>query len=71
MIPFYTLGVYKNKGEDKQCLEEIIIAGFGGQGVMSMGQIIAYAGMLEGKVYLGCHLTVLNNVGERPIVQLL
>ncbi|WML60811.1 2-oxoacid:acceptor oxidoreductase family protein [Neobacillus sp. PS2-9] len=29
--------------------EEIIIAGFGGQGVMSMGQLIAYAGMLEGK----------------------
>ena len=30
-------------------LEEIIIAGFGGQGVMSMGQLLAYAGMLEGK----------------------
>ncbi|OCA84435.1 2-oxoacid:ferredoxin oxidoreductase subunit gamma [Bacillus sp. FJAT-27225] len=30
-------------------LEEIIIAGFGGQGVMSMGQLIAYAGMHEGK----------------------
>jgi len=30
-------------------LEEIIIAGFGGQGVMSMGQLIAYAGMIEGK----------------------
>lgn len=30
-------------------MEEIIIAGFGGQGVMSMGQLIAYAGMLEGK----------------------
>lgn len=30
-------------------LEEMIIAGFGGQGVMSMGQLIAYAGMLEGK----------------------
>jgi 2-oxoglutarate ferredoxin oxidoreductase subunit gamma len=28
---------------------EIIFAGFGGQGVLSMGQIIAYAGMLEGK----------------------
>jgi len=28
---------------------EIIIAGFGGQGVMSMGQLLAYAGMLEGK----------------------
>jgi 2-oxoglutarate ferredoxin oxidoreductase subunit gamma len=30
-------------------LEEIIIAGFGGQGVMSMGQLLAYAGMQEGK----------------------
>lgn len=30
-------------------LEEIIIAGFGGQGVMSMGQLLAYAGMIEGK----------------------
>jgi len=30
-------------------LHEIIIAGFGGQGVMSMGQLLTYAGMLEGK----------------------
>ncbi|MGI5847127.1 MAG: 2-oxoacid:acceptor oxidoreductase family protein [Candidatus Cryptobacteroides sp.] len=29
--------------------EEIIIAGFGGQGVLSMGKILAYAGMMEGK----------------------
>lgn len=28
---------------------EIIIAGFGGQGVLTMGQLIAYAGMKEGK----------------------
>ncbi|MBI4428907.1 MAG: 2-oxoacid:acceptor oxidoreductase family protein [Ignavibacteriales bacterium] len=28
---------------------EIIIAGFGGQGVLSMGQILAYAAMIEGK----------------------
>ena len=28
---------------------EIIIAGFGGQGVLSMGQIIVYAAMKEGK----------------------
>ena len=27
--------------------EKIICAGFGGQGVMSMGQLLAYAGMLE------------------------
>ncbi|HCC32844.1 MAG TPA: 2-oxoacid:ferredoxin oxidoreductase subunit gamma [Clostridiales bacterium] len=31
---------------DKQY--EVIMAGFGGQGVMSMGQLLAYAGMLEG-----------------------
>jgi 2-oxoglutarate ferredoxin oxidoreductase subunit gamma len=30
-------------------LEEVIIAGFGGQGVMLMGRLLAYAGMLEGK----------------------
>lgn len=30
-------------------LYEIIIAGFGGQGVMSMGQLLAYAGMIENK----------------------
>ncbi|RXJ03911.1 2-oxoacid:ferredoxin oxidoreductase subunit gamma [Anaerobacillus alkaliphilus] len=30
-------------------LHEIIIAGFGGQGVMSMGQLLAYAGMIEEK----------------------
>lgn len=29
--------------------EEVIFAGFGGQGVLSMGQILAYAGMMEGK----------------------
>ena len=29
--------------------EEIIIAGFGGQGILSAGRILAYAGMLEGR----------------------
>lgn len=28
---------------------EIIVAGFGGQGVLSMGRLIAYAAMIEGK----------------------
>ncbi len=28
--------------------EEIIIAGFGGQGVLSMGKILAYSGMMQG-----------------------
>jgi len=30
-------------------LQEIILAGFGGQGVMSMGQLLAYAGLMEEK----------------------
>lgn len=30
-------------------LHEVIIAGFGGQGVMVMGQLLTYAGMLEEK----------------------
>lgn len=30
-------------------LEELIIAGFGGQGVLSMGMTLAYGGMVEGK----------------------
>ena len=29
--------------------EEIIIAGFGGQGVLSMGKILAYAGIMQDK----------------------
>ena len=29
--------------------EEILISGFGGQGVLSMGKILAYAGMMEDK----------------------
>jgi len=29
--------------------EEIIIAGFGGQGVLSMGKILAYSGIMQNK----------------------
>lgn len=29
--------------------EKVICAGFGGQGVMSMGQLLTYSGMMEGK----------------------
>lgn len=29
--------------------EKVICAGFGGQGVMSLGQLLTYAGMVEGK----------------------
>ncbi|MDY3732021.1 MAG: 2-oxoglutarate ferredoxin oxidoreductase subunit gamma, partial [Alloprevotella sp.] len=28
---------------------EILISGFGGQGVLSMGKILAYAALMEGK----------------------
>jgi 2-oxoglutarate ferredoxin oxidoreductase subunit gamma len=30
-------------------LEELLVAGFGGQGVLSLGMTLAYAGMVEGK----------------------
>ncbi len=30
-------------------IEKIIISGFGGQGIMVLGQLLAYAGMIEGK----------------------
>ncbi|WP_101688416.1 2-oxoacid:acceptor oxidoreductase family protein [Dysgonomonas massiliensis] len=30
-------------------IKEIIIAGFGGQGVLSMGKILAYSGLMEGR----------------------
>ena len=30
-------------------VQEIVIAGFGGQGVLSMGMILAYSGIMEGK----------------------
>ena len=30
-------------------VQEIVIAGFGGQGVLSMGMILAYSGLMEGK----------------------
>jgi len=30
-------------------IHEVIMAGFGGQGVMLIGELLAYAGMLEGK----------------------
>ncbi|OAV73128.1 Pyruvate synthase subunit porC [Bacteroidales bacterium Barb6] len=33
----------------KSMKQEIIIAGFGGQGVLSMGKILAYSGLMEGK----------------------
>jgi len=36
-----------NNGKLKFMTEEIIIAGFGGQGVLSMGKIMAYSGIMQ------------------------
>ena len=51
MFPFYPLGDLKNKRIKKTetMKQEIIIAGFGGQGVLSMGKILAYSGLMEDK----------------------
>ena len=35
--------------------EEIIIAGFGGQGVLSMGKILAYSGIMQDQEVLRYH----------------
>lgn len=40
------------------CNERILCAGFGGQGVMSLGQLLTYAGMIENK-----HVTWLPSYG--------
>ncbi len=34
--------------------QRVCCAGFGGQGVLSMGKLLAYAGMLEGKEVSWC-----------------
>ena len=39
----------RDEGGQISMTEQIILAGFGGQGVLLAGQIIAYAGMNEGK----------------------
>ncbi len=49
--------------------EEIIIAGFGGQGVLSMGKILAYSGLMEGKEVSWMPLMVPNNEVEQPTLQ--
>lgn len=38
-----------NSLNDHRQLEELIVAGFGGQGVLSLGMTLAYAGMVENK----------------------
>jgi len=50
MFPFYPLGDLKDKDKKTETMkQEIIIAGFGGQGVLSMGKILAYSGLMEDK----------------------
>jgi hypothetical protein len=39
-------------------LEQNLFAGFGGQGMLLIGNFLAYAGMIEGKQFPGCPLTV-------------
>jgi 2-oxoglutarate ferredoxin oxidoreductase subunit gamma len=38
-----------SSNNNRKQLEELIVAGFGGQGVLSLGMTLAYAGMVEGK----------------------
>jgi 2-oxoglutarate ferredoxin oxidoreductase subunit gamma len=50
-VPFLSVRRFKKQiiKELKKMTHEIIIAGFGGQGVLSMGKILAYSGLMEGK----------------------
>ncbi len=50
MLPFYPFGDIKTpNGREIIMNEEIVIAGFGGQGVLSMGMVLCYSGMIENK----------------------
>ena len=50
MFPFYPKGDLKGHYQNSESMtQEIIIAGFGGQGVLSMGKILAYAALMEGR----------------------
>lgn len=62
--------------------EKIIIAGFGGQGVMAMGQLLTYSGMVEGRHVswvpsygpemrggtANCNVTISDNPVGSPII---
>ncbi len=64
-------------------MHRFIMSGFGGQGVMSMGMMLAYAGMLEGKEVTwlpsygpemrggtaNCHVIVSHKPISSPIIQ--
>jgi len=46
--------------------KEIIISGFGGQGVLSMGKILAYSGLMEDKEVTWMPALVLSSVVVPP-----
>lgn len=52
-VPNVSTGRYKKRvikyEKIKDMIQEIVIAGFGGQGVLSMGKILAYSGIMEDK----------------------
>ena len=49
MLPYYPLGVYKDKYGVRTMSNEILIAGFGGQGILFSGKFLAYEGLIDGK----------------------
>ena len=50
-IPYFPLGVYKDitETEDKKMNKEILLAGFGGQGILFAGKVLAYCGLMDKK----------------------
>lgn len=50
MLPYYPLGVYKDKARRQIMAScETVMAGFGGQGILFAGKLLAYCGMVEEK----------------------
>ena len=49
-VIFFSFGSFYRQTERERLnmLKEILIAGFGGQGIMLMGQLLAYGGIYEG-----------------------
>lgn len=44
-----TMRVEPEKSTEAKCEERIIVSGFGGQGVVLMGRLLAYGALLEGR----------------------
>jgi 2-oxoglutarate ferredoxin oxidoreductase subunit gamma len=47
ILRYLKKNLLSNNKNQKEMTEEIIIAGFGGQGVLSMGKIMAYSGVMQ------------------------